>query len=115
MKLNYELLRDLLLIIEEESDGHKAFVYGHYVNSCPSYHPDQVEYHIKYLLDSQLIEGEHWRYVIDITPTGRDYLNSIRNDSVWQKVKTQIQPLGPIALDLVAEVGKSFISKQLGL
>ena len=115
VKLDLDLIRELLLLIEGETNGRKAFTYSHYRKLLPSYSPASVDYHLKYLLDSCYVEGEHWRYVIDITPIGREYLNSVRNAKIWQQVKEKIHPLGGIALDIVADVGKSFIAHQLGL
>ena len=115
MKLDYELIRNLLLTIECESDGFENFTFPHYARAFSDYPAKTVAYHIKYLLDAGYVEGEYHRYISDITPIGRDYLNSIRDPGIWEKVKARIHPLGSVALDIVSDVGKSFICEQLGL
>lgn len=39
----------------------------------------------------------------------------IRTDTAWSQVKTKIQPLGSVALSVVAEVAKSLALSKLGL
>jgi DNA-binding PadR family transcriptional regulator len=116
MKLNYDLVRDLLLLIEEKSDGHKNFSLFFFFDEIPNYSKDSIDYHLKYLHDANLIEcTDNYDYVIDITPYGRDYLNNIRNDGIWQSTKEKFQPLGSVTLSVVSEIAKSLLLKQLGL
>ena len=115
MRLDLDLIRKLLLIIEDETNGRKAFTYDHYRKALPLYSSVSIDYHLKYLLNCGYIEGELWRYVLDITPRGRDYLDSVRNPKIWQQVKDKIHPLDNITLDIIADVGKMLISNQLGL
>lgn len=116
MKIDYDLIRKILLKVEEISDGNVNYLPEHiwqkyFTESCKL---NIFNYHVKYLFDDHLIEGSNG-YVFDITPTGRDYLNNVRDDNIWKKTKERIQPLGTVALGIVSEIAKSFVSKKLGL
>lgn len=115
MKIDYDLVRTLLLQIEDITDGRKDFSIFYFSKCLPDVPIKAIDYHLKYLIDSGMVEGVIWEFVTDITPYGREYLNSIRNDSIWSKTKERIQPLGSVALDVVSELGKSFVLEKIGL
>lgn len=116
MKLNYDLIREILFKIEEISDGWTNYESQSFVKEYfPEYQNNIVLYHLKYLRHSNLIEPMDSDWIIDLTPQGHEYLNNIRTDTAWNQVKTKIQPLGSVALSVVAEVAKSLALSKLGL
>lgn len=116
MKLNYDLIREILFKIEEISDGCTNYESQSFVEECfPEYQNNVVFYHLKYLRQSNLIEPMDSAWIIDLTPQGHEYLNNIRTDTAWNQVKAKIQPLGSVALSVVAEVAKSLALSKLGL
>lgn len=114
MKLNYDIIRDLLLKIEEITDGNKNFSPIYFFKEFSETEETVIAYHLKYLFDAGLVEGSEG-YVIDITPFGRNYLDSIRNHTIWEETKSKIQPLGSVTLSVVSEIAKSLILSKLGL
>ena len=114
MKLNYDLIRTLLLHIEDVTDGHTCFHSEYFYMEFPDINPNTLEYHLKYLFDAGLIEGKGG-FVLDITPFGREYLDTIRDNSIWEKTKAKFQPLGSVTLSVISDIASSFIAKQLGL
>ena len=116
MKLNYDLIREILFKIEEISDGCTNYVSQSFVEECfPDYQNNDVFNHLKNLRQSKLIEPMDIACIIDLTPQGHEYLNNIRTDTAWNQVKAKIQPLGSVALSVVAEVAKSLALSKLGL
>ena len=112
MKLNYDLIREILFKIEEMSDGYTNYESQSFVEECfPEYQNNVVLYHLKYLRQSPM----DCAWIIDLTPQGHEYLNNIRTDTAWNQVKAKIQPLGSVALYVVAEVAKSLALSKLGL
>lgn len=124
MKLNYDLLRELLLIVEELSDGRKSFL----EKQIAEYIEDKelkpaVFYHLKFLTDAGYIErtvpSGSWNrygygYILDITPKGRNYLDSIRNEDVWNKIKARFADrIGSVVLDLIVDSAKTFLKDAL--
>lgn len=114
MKLNYDLIRDLLLKIEEITNGYRNFSPAYFFKKFPETEEPIIAYHLKYLSDAGLIEGSEG-HVIDITPFGRNYLDNIRNHTVWEETKSKIQPLGSVTLSVISEIAKSLILSKLGL
>lgn len=114
MKLNHDLIRELLLHIEEISDGNTNFPSNYFLKPLRHYPERFVTYHLKFLLDAGLIEGKNG-YITDITPYGRNYLDNIRNETIWIKTKNRLQPVGSVTLSVISEVAKSFILSKLGL
>lgn len=115
MKLDYDLIREMLLFIEGETNGVDDLQLQDFQEKFSDRKPYILSYHMKYLADAGLVEEIDERVIIDITPYGRDYLNSVRDDSRWAKVKKKLQPVGTVALDVVQSVGKAFLLKDLGL
>lgn len=118
MKLDYDLIRNLLLRIEDKTDGVTNFYYqdivGNHFTTVPT---SAVEYHIKFLYDSGFVQcprSSHL-HIIDITPKGRDYLDNVRNVDIWEKTKDKANSLGPVTLDVIKELAKSLILGHLGL
>lgn len=114
MKLDHDLIRALLLLIEDESDGFKGFILDDFIKAFPNENPNAINYHLKYLVDAGLIEKIR-AYFVDITPRGRSYLDNIRNPSIWETTKQKFHPLGSVTLEVISEIAKSAILSRLGL
>ena len=71
MKLDYDLIRDILLYVEEQADGHTNYLWENLYNKFPGETPDKLQYHKKYLIDSGMIDGNS-RAFIDLTPYGHE-------------------------------------------
>ncbi|TKI65605.1 DUF2513 domain-containing protein [Lysinibacillus mangiferihumi] len=118
MKLNHDLIRDLLLAIEEISNGHANF----YIETIaqehlPQYDFEEVEYHNMQLAQAGLIKvaNKNSHYVLDLTWDGHQYIASIREQSIWNKTKTVVQPFGVVTLDVIKDVATKFIAKSIGI
>ena len=115
MKLDYDLIRDLLLYVEDKTDGEKTI---HVLSIAEDFHAVEVQkikYHLKYLKDSHYLQHIRDVNILDITPLGRDYLNSVREQSIWKETKKVFHPLGSVALSVVSDIATSIILKRLCL
>ena len=126
MKRDMELIRKILLEIE----------------SWPDVLPHQIEIenvdkatlhrHIEYLYQAGFIEGHGHRSsmdhrgadhfpITDMSWEGQEFLASIRNDGVWNKIKGSFSPadLAGLPLSILKDVGidllKDWAKKQVGL
>jgi hypothetical protein len=113
MKIDYDLIRDILLKIEEFSDGSTNFPYA-YIYKYFDYEKQIIEYHVKYLKDANFIEAQNG-YFIDLTPIGRDYLENIRDNNIWNKVKEKMNTLPSTSISVAAELAKDVILKYFNL
>lgn len=85
MRIDPDCIRDILLTIEKNSTFENPcnirFAKSRNSN-LEKYNADKFFYHIRYLKMKNLIfnpDNAHDEYNVDLTPSGHDYLNSIRN------------------------------------
>lgn len=118
MKRDMELCRKILFAIEEQ-----------YVDTAlhnlkiPEYTMEQVAYHCKILKEAGLITNYKALFasnhivgfgVGSLTWEGYDFLDKIREDTIWNKTKGLIKNKAlPMTLDVVKEIATAVISETL--
>lgn len=122
MRLDHDLIRNLLFHIEEITDALEIYTVSNLYESYQEYSYTIFRYHIKYLYDIGFIEASNdfddcidKIEIIDITPLGRDFLDAIRDNTVWEKTKKKFQPLGSVAISVISDLATSFLRNKLGL
>lgn len=85
----------------------------------------RVSYHIDLLLDENFIEATrisavgrlHDDFIIQrMTAFGHDYLDSVREESVWKHIKDKLGPYGKsVTLSTVTTVAQAYILQKLGI
>lgn len=122
MKRDMDLMRKILLRIEERSDvPPKTLSLNDFLDFHENIHV--ISLHIDLMCDAGLVEvmdtsydGEVKDYIITrLTLAGYEYLDAIRNYSVWQKVKKRIEVIGGATLDVIKQLAIKELSKELGL
>jgi hypothetical protein len=113
LRIDYDLLREILLVVEDVTDGRTNYPYS-YISSALEYDEAVIWYHLKYLRDTYYIEAGNG-FFIDITPLGRAYLDSVRDETVWAKVKDKMQVVKSVPLEVVKEVATNAVQNLLGL
>jgi hypothetical protein len=112
MKRNMNLIRHILTYIEDQPAGEpiQTMMVPEDIDS-----PTLGE-HIELLIDQGLIEGD----VLDVsTPIfmihrltwdGHDFIQAIKNDSVWNKIMNKTKELGgSMTLEIAKELGKKYL------
>ena len=115
MKRDLDLSRAILQQIEEKSDGR-----GCPPLVFPDRTPQEVSYHVKLLQQGGLIDASDLSTMHgmdfrpkSLTSAGHDFLEAIRNDTVWNNVKDHAKKKGielpfsmlsGLAMDLVRSV-----------
>ena len=123
MRRENELIRALMLHLESADKVVNANI------PVEGYSTNQVAYHLAQIIDSGLASGAV-RYssgnedptipiavmVTRLTPAGHDFIESVRNDTVWKKVKSKSAEVGgDISIGLLKELGTMFTRQLLGL
>lgn len=106
MKRDMELCRKILLAIEElyvDAPIYNLKIEGYFI--------EQIAYHCKILKDANLISDYKALYgdnrivnfgVGSLTAEGNNYLDKIRNESVWNKVKDTVREKGiPLTIESI--------------
>lgn len=118
MKRDMELIRKILLAIEEQ-----------YVDvalcglSIDGYGMKEVAYHCRYLNEAGLVSNYTGRYggneliwfsVGSLTPEGHDLLDKIRDDSVWGETVSLAKGKGlPLIIETVKPIASSILQKMI--
>lgn len=120
MTRDWNLVRDILLAIEEQAQGITLQQVG-----LPAKYSDQATVlgHLRLLFQAGFIDGQmkpmgaHMFFAIKgLTWAGHDFLDSIRNDTVWQKTQEQAAKIGgSVALDTLKAIATAAAASLLGL
>ena len=120
VKRNLDLIREILLAFEDyepEAAHHLQSITPRDFSGTEA----QNYYHIRLLLGSSFIDlagspdlqGEH--PVKGLTMEGHDFLDAIRERSVWEVTKQRLSGVGGWTLEIVFAVAQEEIKKRLGL
>jgi len=115
MKLDKDLVREILLAIEaNEDDPYNAFVM-----ELPEREDIEVSYHLMLLHEAGFIHAQNlsspsgisW-YPMRLTYSGHEFLDTVRNGEVWELTKAGAEKVGSVSIGLMLELGKAY-AKQL--
>lgn len=117
MKRDMELCRKILFAIEDQYVD--TALYGLEVEG---YSDKQVAYHCKILYNGGYISDYGAQFADDelcyfavgsLTWEGHDFLDKIREDTVWNKTKDTIKSKGlPMVLDVIKDVASAIITSM---
>ena len=123
MKRDMDLMRQILLLIEERSDvPPKILTLKDFIDIKEDAY--MISLHIDLLRDAGLIEVINTSYlerglkdfdITRLTLAGYEYLDAIRDIKIWHKVKQSISFVGGATLDVIKQVAVKELSKELGL
>lgn len=128
MKRDFDLIRSLLIEIEncENIEGNYApMINGHKIDGhkIDEHMYTTIEYHLQLLFEAKLIKGTHRNTMmnysklrnVNLTWAGHDFLDSARNDKVWnlaiQKLKDTV---GSASIEVLKKVLVSSTLELLG-
>lgn len=118
MKRDMDLARTILEQVEDKSDG---------TNWVDLVVPDRTQaelgYHVMLLDQAGLLTAEevsnteiqYWR-AIKLTWDGHEFLDAIRNDTVWSKVKETAKEKGSaMPFEIIKQLAMKFAASLFGL
>lgn len=119
MKRDMDLVRDLLLAIDEDPkyDGkHRLMSNDPSDFGISGYSTEVVGYHLDLLLEAGLIAGQagtRMPIISKVTWDGHDFLDTIRDPDVWANTKEGAKKAGGFTLDLLRDLAKGLIKKKI--
>lgn len=124
MRINNECIRDILFVIEKNSDfEHACYMMGAYRKypELEKYGGNGViPYHVRYLKMKEMIYNPNKKFSdsYDLTPAGHEFLANIREENNWKKIKSVSSSIGFASLKVVTAIAEGVatvaINKQLG-
>ena len=122
MKRNWDTVRDLLTRLEDEEFTDQPLRLACFKNSPER---DSISYHIELLIEAGLIQGymskELGSWPADfvaerLTWSGHEFLDAIRNDTLWAKTKAKFASEGlSMTFDGIKKVAAWGMTSMLGL
>lgn len=124
MRIDNECIRDILFVIEENTDFQNAcYMIGakSKYQKLKNYDNGKIAYHLRYLKMKELIfnpyEKDSSNY--DLTPDGHEFLSNIREDNNWNKIKSVSSSIGFASLKIISAIAEGVataaINSELGL
>lgn len=135
VKRDMDLVRELLVLIENNENINGRLVVSDGVFSSVSDDRSKVQYHLRLLLDAKLIDGRDLvKDMREGTPLGRgsfmvmagnaieverltweghDFLDSVRDPKVWSKTKGYLSKVGSVGFDVLKDVAKAVAKDQI--
>lgn len=82
------------------------------------YSRDQIAYHLDLLREAGLLDSPGSQPMDGITFArlswaGHDFLDSVRDPEIWAKTKKGALAAGGFTIDLIADLAKGFLKKQI--
>ncbi|MGD1025628.1 MAG: DUF2513 domain-containing protein [Candidatus Sulfotelmatobacter sp.] len=125
MTRDMELTRKLLLWVDGEPrlDGTPGrflvFDNGTEVGA-PDHSVAEVAYHLRLLVEAGFLLGKFhpvtgMPVISRMTWNGHEFLDNVKDSTVWENTKSRIAGLPGVALAVIAEIAKAEIKKKLGL
>lgn len=118
MKRDLDLIRNLLLAIEEAPSG-LYLQPDDFLPVCDDL--DKIVFHLELLDDAGFIESIDASTTLcdsivvkRMTFAGCDYLDAVRNKAIWERIREKLVPFGgQVSLEIVKELGISLVKQQL--
>ena len=123
MKREMDILRDLMLILEAlpiRAGGMVSIPYDDQIFTVSGYSEEQIIYHLRQLVESGFIDSANAQSMSmggfsfqGLTPSGHDFLDSVRDSEIWNKTKEGASAAGGFSLDLLKDLAKGFVKQQI--
>lgn len=122
MKLNHDCVRDLMIYIEENVP-YGSFIYVHQIK-LDQYEQVDLIYTADKLCEARYIKAHRTQGLQDEFPTikidsltweGHNFLDTIRDITVWERVKEKTSVFASVSLPLIAQLGTQILSNMLAL
>ena len=126
MKRDLDLMRDLLLKVEEATIG--DIERNPWQVFLSSGQPSEVViYHVRLLLERKWLHSESInlesrnrdgtpaaKFLPDaLTDEGHEFLETIRDPEVWRKTKDGANKIGSYGIDLIKDLAKGFLKTEI--
>lgn len=124
MKRNWDTVREILVMLEEKPDPKVPIQ----TSAFPPERLEEISYHVRLVLEAGLAQGSMIREFVPgptkfaifrLTWEGHEFLDSIRNDTLWNKVKGKLLEAGlNVTVDWIkttaVAIGNGWITKGMG-
>ena len=126
MKRDLDLIREIMLVLEDKMEYGKNFQSTHLIEVMQdkTLSVEKLAYHLGLLVESDFLKAKEYKYlsgeptdylINTITSQGQDFIDTIRQDTTWNKIKEKASSLGGFTLPLLVDIGTEYLKKQIGI
>ena len=112
-----------MLVLEDKMEYGKNFKSTQLIEIMQDkiFSAEKLAYHVGLLVENDFIKAKEYRhqsgeptdYLINtITSQGQDFIDTIRQDITWNKIKEKASNIGGFTLSLLVDIGKEYLKKQ---
>lgn len=127
MELNKDCVRDVLLSCEEllkiDEDGYmNSLSHEELGQALPNYKTEEIIYTVVKLKEAGFLDVKVTKAfgnilvdvrIYDITFNGHEFLNDIRDDKNWKKVKDIAKAVGAFSINMIAQIAVGVIQTNI--
>ena len=121
MRLNPDCMRDVLLVVEEHLPLNDSLPMTDLISLLPNYSEDELTYTCLKLNEANLLNifkvdypgGAFVNDIREITYAGHNFLENVRDPSLWEKIKQKANSVGSLSVDVVLAVAANVISNHV--
>lgn len=125
MKRDMDLIRYIMISLEEEMKAGNIYFADNidFTKFSNDIGKNIINEHLMLLLENEFIDASFTgskffpnAFAIKrITNKGHDFIDALRNDNIWNKVKEKATSVGGFTISAVYELGKEYIKQELFL
>nr|WP_176704158.1 DUF2513 domain-containing protein [Pseudomonas sp.]QDK64831.1 hypothetical protein pA16J1_p17 [Pseudomonas sp.] len=113
MKLDQDLVREILLAVEDTSHSPEESITLTLENRTSQ----EVSYHVMLLDEAGFLVGNDASFMEDVFPVwqvkrltykGHEFLDTVRDSEVWRRTKAGAEQAGGAGLGFLLEIGKAY-------
>jgi len=117
LKRNWDIIRKILIKIEESPTEYSEVESG----SIEGVDSETAAYHMRLMIESGLVVGScrssitaPWCHISRLTWEGHEFLDKIKRDTIWDKVKEQSMQRGiALSMEVIKQAAGNLISQVL--
>jgi len=121
MRRDLDLIRELMLKLEAlPVPAGALFMFSAQDVAVEGHTRDEIDTHLQMIYDAGYAIGDgmmqsgQWTFR-RLSPDGHDFLDSVRDQTIWRKTKAGLATAGGFTLAMVAELAKAYVKQRLGL
>lgn len=119
MKLNFDAIRELLLVIEEQP---RNINLNQVISDIrlKEFKPNDLGYALEKMIESRLLIGQVAKskvginfHIDSISLEGHRFIDTIRNDTLWNKTKAVMTRTGATAISILMSTASDIFNKYI--
>ncbi len=122
MKRDYDIIRKILLVVEEKQKGIDIASWNlNNLSDFGDFDTDDVIGHFKLLLNAGFLNTDtrgDWltsssMYTAGLSWYGHEFLDTVRDEKIWRRTKEGARQVGSFSIEVIAGIAKAIINKKI--